>query len=39
MDYVTGLRKIVGNRPLILVGAVVILIDKEKSILLQKKKE
>ena len=39
MDYVTGLRKIVGHRPLILVGAVVILIDKENRILLQKRKE
>ncbi|MGE1026938.1 NUDIX hydrolase [Bacillus sp. GMs2/2] len=39
MDYVTGLRKIVGHRPLILVGAVVILIDEENRILLQKRKE
>ncbi|MGX5389966.1 NUDIX hydrolase [Bacillus thuringiensis] len=39
MVYVTELRKIVGHRPLILVGAVVILIDEENRILLQKRKE
>ncbi|MBJ8099730.1 NUDIX hydrolase [Bacillus cereus group sp. N11] len=39
MDYVTELRKIIGHRPLILVGAVVILIDHENRILLQKRKE
>ncbi|MDO6632240.1 NUDIX hydrolase [Bacillus thuringiensis] len=39
MDYVTGLRKIVGHLPLILVGAVIFLIDEENRILLQKKKE
>lgn len=39
MEYVRELRKIVGHRSLILVGAVVILIDKENRILLQERKE
>lgn len=38
MNYVEDLRKIVGHRPLILVGAVTIIIDDKKRILLQKRK-
>jgi ADP-ribose pyrophosphatase YjhB (NUDIX family) len=38
MSYVEDLRKIVGHRPLILVGAVTIIINDEKRILLQKRK-
>ncbi|MCY9656524.1 NUDIX hydrolase [Paenibacillus chondroitinus] len=37
MGYVEDLRKIVGTIPLILVGAVVIIIDEENRILLQKR--
>lgn len=37
MNYVEGLRQIVGHRPLILVGAVTIII-KDNNILLQKRK-
>lgn len=38
MSYVEELRKIVGHRPLILVGSVTIIMDKEKRVLLQKRK-
>ncbi|HCQ90626.1 MAG TPA: DNA mismatch repair protein MutT, partial [Clostridium sp.] len=38
MNYVEELRSIVGHRPLILVGAVVIIIDNRNRILLQKRK-
>jgi ADP-ribose pyrophosphatase YjhB (NUDIX family) len=38
MNYVEDLRSIVGHRPLILVGAVVIIIDDKNRILLQKRK-
>ncbi|WLR43219.1 NUDIX hydrolase [Bacillus carboniphilus] len=38
MGYVEELRKIVGHRPLILVGAVVIIIDGEGRLLLQQRK-
>ncbi|WP_032122091.1 NUDIX hydrolase [Clostridium amazonitimonense] len=38
MNYVEELRKIVGHRPLILVGSVVLIIDEKKRILLQKRK-
>ncbi|SHJ75020.1 ADP-ribose pyrophosphatase YjhB, NUDIX family [Anaerocolumna jejuensis DSM 15929] len=38
MNYVEDLRKIVGHRPLILVGAVAIIIDDRNKILLQKRK-
>jgi len=38
MSYVEDLRKIVGHRPLILVGAVTIIINNKKRILLQKRK-
>lgn len=38
MSYVEDLRKIVGHHPLILVGAVVIIIDTENRILLQKRR-
>lgn len=38
MNYVEDLRKIVGHRPLILVGAVVVMIDSKNKILLQKRK-
>lgn len=38
MGYVEELRKLVGHRPLILVGAVVIVIDGEGRILLQKRR-
>jgi 8-oxo-dGTP pyrophosphatase MutT (NUDIX family) len=37
LGYVEDLRKIVGHRPLILVGAVVILIDEAGRILLQQR--
>ncbi|EOO26181.1 hypothetical protein IIU_06023 [Bacillus cereus VD133] len=39
MSYVQELRKVVGHRPLILPGAVVLLIDENNRILLQKRKE
>jgi 8-oxo-dGTP pyrophosphatase MutT (NUDIX family) len=35
MGYVKGLRELVGNRPLILPGAVVIVLNEENEILLQ----
>ncbi|MEG0309104.1 MAG: NUDIX hydrolase [Clostridium sp.] len=38
MSYVEDLRKIVGHRPLILVGAVTIIINEKNGILLQKRK-
>lgn len=38
MNYVEELRSIVGHRPLILVGAVVIIVDDKNRILLQKRK-
>ncbi|OPJ55208.1 NUDIX hydrolase [Clostridium oryzae] len=38
MGYIEELRKIVGHRPLILVGAVVVIIDEKKRILLEKRK-
>ncbi|MDR6551655.1 NUDIX hydrolase [Paenibacillus qinlingensis] len=37
MGYVEDLRKIVGTIPLILVGAVVIIVDEHNNILLQKR--
>lgn len=39
MGYIEDLRKIIGNQPLILVGAVVGVIDHEGKILLQKRPE
>ena len=33
-DYVSGLRKLIGTRPLILCGAAVVLLDKEHRVLL-----
>ncbi|WP_096187753.1 NUDIX hydrolase [Evansella halocellulosilytica] len=38
MGYVEDLRKIVGHRPLILVGAVVVVVDEHGRILLQQRK-
>lgn len=38
MGYVEDLRKVVGHRPLILVGSVVIIIDDKNRVLLQKRK-
>lgn len=38
MGYVEDVRKLVGKMPIILVGAVVILLDKENNILLQERK-
>jgi len=38
MNYVEDLRKLVGHMPLILLGSAVIIIDKDKNILLQKRK-
>lgn len=38
MGYIEELRKVVGHRPLILVGAVTVIIDDENRILLQKRK-
>jgi len=37
MGYVMNLRKVVGSRPLIVVGASVLLLDKEQRLLLQKR--
>jgi ADP-ribose pyrophosphatase YjhB (NUDIX family) len=39
MAYFEELRKLVGHRPLILPGAVVIILDKENRILLQQRNE
>ncbi|MFX3625156.1 MAG: NUDIX hydrolase [Ectobacillus sp.] len=39
MGYVEELRKLVGHRPLILVGSVVIIVDEKDRILLQQRKE
>ncbi|YAR63158.1 NUDIX hydrolase [Bacillus cytotoxicus] len=39
MGYVEELRKIVGHRPLILVGAVVLVINKKGEVLLQQRTE
>ncbi|HSI66364.1 MAG TPA: NUDIX hydrolase [Planococcus sp. (in: firmicutes)] len=38
MGYVEDIRKLVGNRPLILVGAVAVLIDKKGRLLLEQRK-
>lgn len=38
MGYIEGLRKLVGHRPLIFVGSVVIVVDEEGRILLQQRK-
>lgn len=38
MNYVEDLRKLVGHRPLILVGAVTIILNDKNKILLQKRK-
>ncbi|MDN4607875.1 NUDIX hydrolase [Sporosarcina highlanderae] len=38
MGYIEELRKLVGHRPLIFVGSVVIVVDAEGSILLQQRK-
>lgn len=38
MGYIEDLRELVGHRPLILVGAVTIIMDNENRILLQKRK-
>ncbi|WEG14455.1 NUDIX hydrolase [Pullulanibacillus sp. KACC 23026] len=35
MEYVMGLRKLVGNQPLILVGSVVLVINENNELLLQ----
>lgn len=39
LGYVEDLRKIIGTRPVILVGSVVVVIDEEGKILLQKRPE
>ncbi len=39
MGYVEELRKLVGNRPLILFGAVVLLLDEKEHVLLQQRTE
>ncbi|WP_242143711.1 MULTISPECIES: NUDIX hydrolase [unclassified Bacillus cereus group] len=39
MGYVEELRKVVGHRPLILVGAVVLVINKKGEVLLQQRTE
>ena len=39
MGYVEELRKIVGHRPLILVGAVVLVINENRYVLLQQRTE
>lgn len=38
MGYIEDLRKIIGKRPIILVGSVVILVNKKGEILLQERK-
>ncbi|MGB6408469.1 MAG: NUDIX hydrolase [Planococcus donghaensis] len=38
MGYVEELRKVVGHRPLILVGAVVVLVDTDGRLLLEERK-
>lgn len=37
MGYIEELRQLVGNRPLILVGAVVVLVDSREQILLEQR--
>ncbi|MFD2368700.1 NUDIX hydrolase [Brevibacillus sp. GCM10020057] len=39
MGYISDLRKVVGSRPLIMVGACVILLNKKNQILLQLRKD
>lgn len=39
MGYIEDLRKVIGNQPLILVGAVVAVIDADERILLQRRPE
>ncbi|MBO9129735.1 NUDIX domain-containing protein [Bacillus sp. 165] len=39
MGYVEELRKIVGHRPLILVGSVVLVLDEQERVLLQQRRE
>jgi 8-oxo-dGTP pyrophosphatase MutT (NUDIX family) len=38
-DYIMGLRKIVGHRPLMLVGASVLVVDSRNRILLQQRRD
>lgn len=38
MGYVEDLRKIIGHRPIILVGSVVVIVDPQGRLLLQKRK-
>ncbi len=38
MGYIEDIRKLVGHRPLILVGAVVVMVDEHGRILLQQRK-
>lgn len=38
MGYIEGLRKLVGTRPLILPGAVVLILDDNKNVLLQQRR-
>ncbi|PGS56788.1 NUDIX hydrolase [Bacillus sp. AFS041924] len=39
MGYIMDLRKVVGSRPLIMAGAAVILLDSQKRVLLQLRKD
>lgn len=39
MDYIKRLRELVGNEPLILVGSIVIILNKDGHILLQQRTE
>lgn len=39
MNYVQGLRKLVGHRPLILNGSCILLFNRQKELLLQKRNE
>ncbi|MFF3024430.1 NUDIX hydrolase [Gottfriedia sp. NPDC057948] len=39
MGYIMDLRKVVGSRPLLMVGANVILLDSQKRVLLQLRKD
>ena len=38
MGYIEDLRKIVGHRPLIFVGSVVVVVDEQGRLLLQQRK-
>jgi 8-oxo-dGTP pyrophosphatase MutT (NUDIX family) len=39
MDYILELRKLIGQRPILMVGAAVLLVDHEKRLLLMKRSD